>query len=78
MPDSRPEDKVKEFLQFQIQRKVTNLYKQFLFILEDVHTSKDPKDPEIFQRNRKRVLDFGNDTAREIEEYLKNLDIKIK
>lgn len=78
MQDLHSEDRIKEFLQFQIRRKITNLYKQFLFILEDSHTSKNANDPEVFQRNRKRVLDFGNDTAREVEEYLKNLEIKIK
>ena len=72
------EDKIKEFLKFQIRRKVTNLYKSFLFILEDVESSHHGVDKEVFQRNRKRVLDFGNDAIREIEEYLKNLDIKIK
>ncbi len=72
------EEKIKEFLKFQIRRKVTNLYKNFLFILEDVQNASRGADQEVFQRNRKRVLDFGNDTVREIEEYLKNLDIKIK
>lgn len=70
------EDKIKEFLQFQIRRKITNLYKQFLFILEDLEEGKH--DKENYQRIRKRVLDYGNDATREIEEYLKNLDIKLK
>lgn len=70
------EDKIKEFLQFQIRRKITNLYKQFLFILEDLEEGKS--DKENYQRIRKRILDYGNDATREIEEYLKNLDIKLK
>jgi len=68
---------IKEFLQFQIRRKVTNLYKQFLFILEDVEQDRN-NAKEHYQRNRKRILDFGNDTIRELEECLKNLEIKIK
>ena len=72
------EDKVKEFLQFQVRRKVTNLYKNFLFILEDLKENEYDISEESYQRQRKRVLDFGNDTIREIEETLKNLDIKLK
>jgi|TARA_B100000676_G_scaffold123950_1_gene123526 hypothetical protein len=71
------EDKVKGFLQFQVRRKVTNLYKNFLFILED-QKSKQYNSEEDYQRNRKRILDYGNDTIREIEEILDNLEIRIK
>ena len=71
-------DKVKEFLQFQVRRKVTNLYKNFLFILEDLKENEYDISDESYQRHRKRVLDFGNDTIREIEETLKNLEIKLK
>lgn len=70
-------DKVKDFLQFQVRRKITNLYKNFLFILEDIK-DKEYNSEEDYQRHRKRVLDFGNDTIREIEETLGSLDIKIK
>jgi hypothetical protein len=76
--DEIGKEKVKDFLKFQIRRKVTNLYKNFLFILEDVQSTNPDANQEAFQRNRKRILDFGNDAIREIEEYLKNLDIKIK
>ena len=71
-------DKVKEFLQFQVRRKITSLYKNFLFILEDLKENEYDISEESYQRQRKRVLDFGNDTIREIEETLKNLDIKLK
>ena len=70
-------DKVKEFLQFQIRRKVTNLYKNFLFILEDIK-DKEYNSEEDYQRHRKRVLDFGNDAIREIEESFKSVDINLK
>ena len=67
------------FLQFQVRRKVTNLYKNFLFILEDLQESEGTKiSPEAYKRGRKRVLDYGNDTIREIEEDLSNFDIKLK
>ena len=70
-------DKVKDFLQFQVRRKITNLYKNFLFILEDIK-DKEYNSEEDYQRHRKRVLDFGNDTIREIEETLERFDFKLK
>ena len=71
-------DKVKDFLQFQVRRKITNLYKNFLFILEDLKENKYDISEESYQRHRKRVLDFGNDTIREIEENLDSFDFKLK
>ena len=68
----------KEFLQFQINRKVKNLYKNFLFILEDLIDEDYNIDEETYQKLRKRVLDHGNDTSREIEDYLNNFNIKLR
>jgi len=70
--------KEKEFLQFQVQRKVVSLYKSFLFILEDLKAQGYDIDEDMYQRCRKRVLDQGNDTIREIEDYLNNFDIRLK
>ena len=71
-------DKSKEFLRFQLRRKVTNLYKNFLFILEDIQNDGYNIPEEVFQRHRKRVLDYGNDTIRELEENLENFKIDIE
>ena len=71
-------DKYRNFLSFQMQRKVKNLYKQFLFILEDLDADGYHISEEDFQRYRKRVLDQGNDTLRELDEYLDNFDIDLK
>ena len=68
----------KEFVRFQVHRKVTNLYKQFLFILEDLKEEGDNINDETFQRARKRVLDYGNDSIREIEETMERFDFKLK
>ena len=35
-------------------------------------------DEDMYQRCRKRVLDQGNDTIREIEDYLNNFDVRLK
>ena len=71
-------EKEKEFLQFQVQRKVVSLYKSFLFILKDLEAQGYDIDEDMYQRCRKRVLDQGNDTIREIEDYLNNFDIRLK
>mgnify|MGYP000211536404 FL=1 len=71
-------DSAKEFVTFQVTRKVTNLYKQFLFLLEDLQDQGYDIPDEVYQRMRKRVLDHGNDTIRELEENLDKLDITLR
>lgn len=71
-------EKEKDFLKFQVTRKVTNLYKNFLFILEDLQDEDYNISEESYKRSRKRVLDYGNDSIREIEEYLDKFDIRLK
>ena len=68
----------KDFVTFQVSRKATNLYKQFLFLLEDLNEQGYDIPDEVYQRMRKRVLDHGNDTIREIEENLDKLDITLR
>lgn len=70
--------KAKNFLSFQVNRKVTSLYKSFLFILEDLQDSGYNISDSVFQRYRKRVLDNGNDAIREIEEILEKLKIDLE
>jgi isoleucyl-tRNA synthetase len=70
--------KTKDFLVFQLRRKIVNLYKNYLFILEDMKDAGYDIPEEEYQRIRKRILDYGNDTIREIEENLENFDIKLK
>ena len=72
------DDKSKSFLVFQLLRKVVNLYKNYLFILEDLKKDGYDIPEEEYQRIRKRILDYGNDTIREIEENVENFDIKLK
>ena len=62
-------DIINNFFAFQAKRKITNLYKQFFFILEGLESDgiKIPEDRH--QKIRKRILDLGNDTIRELEDY---------
>ena len=75
---NRLPNKEREFLKFQLRRKVTSLYKNFLFILEDLDSKAYNMDEESYQRYRKRILDHGNDLIREIEEDLDKIDIKLR
>ena len=72
------EGKLQDYVSFQLSRKVTHLYKNFLFILEDLKAQGYDIDEDMYQRCRKRVLDQGNDTIREIEDYLNNFDVRLK
>jgi hypothetical protein len=69
--------KEKEYLIFQVRRKVTNLFKNFLFLLEDLDKDIDNIPPEKYKQVRKRVLDYSNDALREIEEDLNKFNITL-
>jgi len=68
--------KVKEYIFFQNKRKITNLYKNFLILLEDLREDDYNISDDKYQRLRKRILDAGNDAIRQFEEELNNIDLK--
>lgn len=70
--------KLREYVLFQFRRKVTNLYKDCLFILEDAVNSNYNMSNEAYQKYRKRILDHGNDTIREIEEELEKFNFNLR
>ena len=72
------EDKIKEMTLFQVKRKITSIYKNFFFIIEDLSNSGYNVNDETYQKIRKRVLDNANDDIREIEDYFNNLKINLK
>jgi hypothetical protein len=69
--------KEKDYLSFQVRRKVTNLFKNFFIILEDLSKENPSISQEKYNQLRKRVLDYGNDTIRELEEDLKQFKINL-
>lgn len=71
-------DALKDITLFQIKRKITNVYKNFFFILEDLGDSGYNINDETYQKIRKRVLDNANDAFREIEESFSKLNITLK
>ncbi len=60
-----------------IYRDIKKLYLSFLYTLEDLKSENKITEDE-FQRMRKRVLDYGNNCYRNIEEELDNFDFKLK
>lgn len=71
-------DAIKDITLFQVKRKITNIYKNFFLILEDLSDSGYNISDETYQKIRKRVLDNANDAAREIEESFSKLNITLK
>ena len=66
-----------DFVKGFIYRDIKKLYLSFLYSLEDLKSQDKISDDE-FQRMRKRVLDYGNNCYRNIEEELDNFDFKLK
>jgi len=66
-----------DFVKGFVYRDVKKLYLSFLYSLEDLKSQDKISDDE-FQRMRKRVLDYGNNCYRNIEEELDNFDFKLK
>lgn len=66
-----------DFVKGYVYRDIKKLYLSFLYSLEDLK-SEDKISEDDFQRLRKRVLDYGNNCYRNIEEELDNFDFKLK
>jgi len=71
-------DPIKDMTLFQIKRKITSIYKNFFFILEDLSDFGYNINDEAYQKIRKRVLDNANDAIREIEENFSKINITLK
>ena len=88
---------IKEYILFQINRNITNLYKRYLNLIEDLQEEhinmlnklnskvdqETLKNVDYFDDNkynylRKKVLDLGNETVREITKNLDLLNMEIK
>jgi len=66
---------LKEYILFQNKKKISNLYKSFLIIIEDLKAENHSISDDKYQRIRKRVLDAGNDAIRQFEEEIDNIKI---
>lgn len=64
------------FVENLISRDIKKLYLSFLYILEDLLADNKITEEE-FNRLRKRVLDYGNNSYRNIEEQLNSFDFNL-
>ena len=69
--------KEKDYLSFQVRRKVTNLFKNYFIILEDLVRENPSISQEKYNQIRKRILDYSNDTIREIEQDIEQFKISL-
>lgn len=79
----------KDILSFQVQRSISSLCKNFLNMLEDLSEEyeryfENPEEPpenfldnKHFDHLRKRVLDKGGDTARDLIEELNKYEVRL-
>lgn len=68
---------VKEFLQFQTKRKITDLSKNVLNMLEDMRDDNIISIEE-YSKKRKRILDLSNDSIRELFTHIDSVDFFLK
>lgn len=86
------EENLNKLLIFQVKRNSLNLAKHALFLLEEqrdyaLKLEKIIKELNIdnldaagdnYIKARKRILDISNSSVRELEDFVKELDIKLK
>ena len=75
MDSENQSDKMRDYLYFQIERKLTNQSVDYLEQLEDL---VDEGFPINYNRMRKRILDKLNNSKNEIADTIKKLDIKLR
>lgn len=89
--------KVKDYVSFQIHKSLVNLYKKYLVLIEDIREDHDNmidkisnkidentlKNVDYFDDNkynylRKKILDIGNESIREIEKNFEFIKMEFK
>ena len=71
------EDRAKEFLQFQIEKHIKYLFKSYLVLLEEFKDDNILSE-EYYSKLRKEILTNGNNSIRELADYLERFDIYFK
>lgn len=66
----------KRFLCSKVERSIKNLYLQFLYMVEDLRDNGQVSEDE-FTRLRKRILDYGNASSRDIVAQIEEFEIKL-
>lgn len=94
------DSEAQKMLAFQARRLITALFKNYLFLADDLYGKHDLMlskiegllkdedknkldlvdyfDEEQYKSIRKRILDLGNDAAREVENIMEQYEITFK
>lgn len=64
-------------INFQVKRHIINLNKKFLVILEEIAQNEHNIEKD-YGKLRKKVLDAGNDSIRELEELINSFKVELK
>lgn len=72
------EDKITQYIHFQIERRIVSLYKNSLTLFEDLRKPPYNLSEEDYKIIRKKILDCSNDVLRETAEDFKKISIKLK
>lgn len=72
------EDKITQYIHFQIERRIVSLYKNSLTLFEDLRKPPYNLSEEDYKTIRKKILDCSNDVLRETSEDFKKISIKLK
>lgn len=73
-PDS---ESLKSIAIFNASRHITLLYKEFLIMLELIRDGRYNINDETYSTLRKRILDAGNSTIREVSDQLDKFKFSI-
>jgi hypothetical protein len=65
-----------EFVKGFLFKEIKRLYLSFLYSIEDLRQNGQISE-EDFVKIRKRILDYGNNCYRNVEDQLNSLDIKL-
>jgi len=69
---------INSIVKWKINSNTSSLYKFCLILLEDVRDKRFVIDEQTYAVLRKKILDQGNASIRENEEFLKKFDFSFK
>jgi len=72
---SEENERLQEFVKFQITRRLTYVAKTSLHLLEEIKENNQDFD---FQKYRKKMLDVLGDSVRELDELLSKVNFTLK
>lgn len=69
---------LREIIRYYQHKEISSLFKRFLIILEDIRDKRYHIDNGTYDNLRKRILDDGNASIRELDSFADKFDYKLK